>query len=68
MRAGDLDDAFGPDFTAREEKDGVKMNFADGSWILFRKSGTEPIIRIYCESPSAARVQEMLARAMAELA
>ena len=43
------------------------MNFADESWILFRKSGTEPIIRIYCESPDAMRVQEMLDTAVREL-
>lgn len=67
VRAGELDGAFGPGFAKLEEKDGVKMNFTDGSWILFRKSGTEPIIRIYCESPSAARVQEMLDIAVAEL-
>src|SRR5438477_272339 len=67
VRAGDLDDAFGDDFTTREEKDGAKMNFADGSWILFRKSGTEPIIRIYSESPDASRVQKMLATAVREL-
>jgi phosphomannomutase len=67
VRAGRLDRTFSDDFTTREEKDGVKMNFADGSWILFRKSGTEPIMRIYCESPDAARVQEMLATAMKEL-
>jgi phosphomannomutase len=67
VRAGTLDQAFGDDFKKREEKDGVKMNFADGSWILFRKSGTEPIIRIYCESPDAARVPEMLATAVGEL-
>lgn len=67
VRAGDLDRALGPGFTTREEKDGVKMNFDDLSWILFRRSGTEPMIRIYCESPSAERVQEMLATATAEL-
>lgn len=67
VRAGELDGAFGPGFAKLEEKDGVKMNFTDGSWILFRKSGTEPIIRIYCESPSAGRVQEMLDIAVAEL-
>jgi phosphomannomutase len=66
-KAGDLDTAFGPGFANREETDGVKMNFAGGSWILFRKSGTEPIIRIYCESPDAARVVEMLATAVREL-
>jgi phosphomannomutase len=53
--------------TNMEEKDGVKLNFADGSWILFRKSGTEPMIRIYAESPDRARVQEMLATAVAQL-
>lgn len=67
VKNGELDRAFGPDFASLEQTDGVKMNFADGSWILFRKSGTEPIIRIYCESPSAARVGEMLAIAVAEL-
>jgi phosphomannomutase len=65
--AGDLDAAFGPGFANREEKDGVKMNFDDGTWILFRKSGTEPIVRIYCESPDAGRVGEMLAVAVREL-
>jgi phosphomannomutase len=67
VKAGQLDAAFGAGFANREEKDGVKMNFADGSWILFRKSGTEPIIRIYCESPDAARVTEMLDTAVREL-
>jgi phosphomannomutase len=67
VRAGDLDQAFGPGFSDREEKDGVKLNFSDGSWLLFRKSGTEPIIRIYCESPDEERVREMLERALAEL-
>jgi phosphomannomutase len=67
VKAGELDDVFGAGFTTREEKDGVKMNYADGSWILFRKSGTEPIIRIYCESPDAERVQTMLERAVTEL-
>ncbi len=65
--AGELDSAFGPGFTNREEVDGVKLNFDDGSWILFRKSGTEPIIRIYCESPEEARVGEMLKVAVREL-
>jgi phosphomannomutase len=66
-RAGQLDAAFGPGFVSREEKDGVKLNFADGTWILFRKSGTEPMLRIYCESPDEGRVGEMLATATREL-
>jgi phosphomannomutase len=67
VRAGGLDRAFGGEFASREEKDGVKLNFADGSWILFRKSGTEPLIRIYCESLEADRVTAMLDRAVEEL-
>jgi phosphomannomutase len=67
VRAGALDAEFGPGFSRREERDGVKMNFADGSWILFRKSGTEPMIRIYAESPDRGRVQDMLQRATEEL-
>ena len=31
------------------KKDGYKINFTNGSWILIRKSGTEPLIRIYSE-------------------
>lgn len=67
VRAGSLDHSFGVAFSGREEKDGVKLNFADGSWILFRKSGTEPIIRIYCESPSQDAVSRWLALAVNEL-
>jgi phosphomannomutase len=67
VRAGELDALLGGGVTSREEVDGVKLNFADGSWILFRKSGTEPIIRIYCESPDEGRVQAMLDVAGREL-
>ncbi len=67
VRSGELDTAFAPGLMSKEETDGVKMNFADGSWLLFRKSGTEPIIRIYCESPDAAQVQRMLDQAIEEL-
>jgi len=56
-----------PGFTSKEGKDGLKLNFDDGTWILFRKSGTEPMIRIYCESPDAERVQEMLEVAVREI-
>jgi phosphomannomutase len=66
VRSGELNEAFGA-FAKLEEKDGVKMNFQDGGWLLFRKSGTEPIIRIYCESPDPEQVQTMLARAIQEL-
>lgn len=34
--------------TALEDLDGLKLRL-DGGWVLFRASGTEPILRIYCE-------------------
>jgi phosphomannomutase len=67
IRAGELDAGFGAGFQNREEKDGVKLNFDDGSWILFRKSGTEPMIRIYAESPDPERVETMLDAAVKAL-
>jgi phosphopentomutase len=33
--------------------DGIKFVLEDGSWVMFRPSGTEPITRIYCESQEA---------------
>jgi phosphopentomutase len=39
-------------FRVAEERtlDGLKLVMADGSWVMFRPSGTEPITRLYCES------------------
>ncbi len=41
--------------------DGVKYLMADTGWLLIRPSGTEPVLRVYAESPEARMVQEMLA-------
>ena len=40
--------------------DGVKFITQDTSWLMLRGSGTEPILRIYAEASSAARVQQLL--------
>ena len=39
-------------FKVVEERalDGFKLVFDDGSWVMFRPSGTEPKTRLYCES------------------
>ncbi|MDG6899011.1 MAG: hypothetical protein JRN12_02600 [Nitrososphaerota archaeon] len=39
-------------FRITEERtlDGLKLVLGDGSWVMFRPSGTEPITRLYCES------------------
>ena len=38
--------------------DGLKLVLADGSWVCYRLSGTEPVVRVYSE----ARSQEGLAK------
>jgi alpha-D-glucose phosphate-specific phosphoglucomutase len=38
--------------------DGLKLVLADGSWVCYRLSGTEPVVRVYSE----ARSQEDLAK------
>jgi phosphomannomutase len=43
-----------------ETLDGSKVILDKDSWILFRQSGTEPLLRVYCEAPTAAGVQEVL--------
>ncbi|HYL79309.1 MAG TPA: hypothetical protein VEU07_00770 [Candidatus Acidoferrum sp.] len=42
--------------------DGLKMLLEDGSWLLLRPSGTEPVVRLYAE----ASTEEQLASLVAE--
>ncbi len=44
-----------------DTRDGFKYLLADGSWLLIRFSGTEPVIRIYTETDSPERVRRILA-------
>lgn len=40
--------------------DGFQFKLEDGGWMLIRFSGTEPIIRVYCETMHADKVQAIL--------
>jgi phosphomannomutase len=46
--------------TGLDTTDGFKFGLADGGWLLIRFSGTEPIIRVYCETTEEDRVQPIL--------
>jgi phosphomannomutase len=46
--------------------DGVRIDFGK-EWVHLRKSNTEPIIRIYAESSSAAKAAELAGRIMQEI-
>lgn len=41
--------------------DGFKRVYGDDSWLLFRKSGTEPLVRIYSDAPSRERAESLAA-------
>jgi len=40
--------------------DGYKYELEDGGWLLIRFSGTEPVIRVYCETTDEDKVQPLL--------
>ncbi|MEL7562757.1 phosphoglucomutase/phosphomannomutase family protein [Dehalogenimonas sp. 4OHTPN] len=54
---------------SRDTVDGFRFTFPDGAWLLFRASGTEPLLRIYAEANSPERVDRLLkiGRQMAEV-
>jgi phosphomannomutase len=46
--------------TGLDTFDGFKFHLSDGGWLLVRFSGTEPIIRVYCETADESRVKPLL--------
>ncbi len=46
--------------TATRSDDGYKYWMGKDSWVLVRMSGTEPLMRVYCESATPERVQRLL--------
>ncbi|MCW5874273.1 MAG: phosphoglucomutase/phosphomannomutase family protein [Anaerolineales bacterium] len=42
-------------------RDGSKYIMADGSWLLIRPSGTEPVLRVYAEGRTPEMVEALLA-------
>lgn len=66
-RLADPPDRFGDwRVVSGEDLDGVKLNLAAAdedeasAWLLFRASGTEPVLRVYCEAPEPAAVTAIL--------
>jgi phosphomannomutase len=60
LRAGTPAAVGGMKVTAVDALDGVKLLFGEEGWILVRPSGTEPVLRVYCEAPSPALVTAAL--------
>ncbi len=40
-------------------KDGLKLVLEDGSWVCYRLSGTEPVVRVYSEASSEMALQKL---------
>jgi phosphomannomutase len=40
--------------------DGYKFRLANDSWLLIRFSGTEPVLRLYCEAATLEEVHRTL--------
>ncbi len=43
-----------------DRRDGVRFNLEGGSWAVVRMSGTEPLVRIYAETPDAESLEAVL--------
>lgn len=50
-----------------EQIDGYKYYFNEDEWLMIRPSGTEPVLRVYCQAPNATRVRAILDMAKATL-
>lgn len=43
-----------------ETIDGIKLDFSDDDWILFRFSGTEPLVRLYSEAGTKKEMERLM--------
>jgi phosphoglucomutase len=56
-------DLMGRKVTEVVRTDGLKLLFADGSWVCYRLSGTEPVVRVYSEASSREDLAKLSAAA-----
>jgi len=58
--AADVHEFHGRRVVQQNRIDGLKLIFEDGSWVLMRPSGTEPVVRFYAESTSTGDLDQLL--------
>ena len=59
LQGGDLTELAGLPVLGSDEIDGRRL-FFDNAWLASRFSGTEPLLRIYCEAESQEKVTRLL--------
>jgi alpha-D-glucose phosphate-specific phosphoglucomutase len=60
LRKNPLKEVLGRKVVNVDTLDGIKFVCEDSTWLLFRLSGTEPILRVYSEAHTEERASEML--------
>jgi phosphomannomutase len=60
LAAGGIGSIAGFEVVQHNFSDGFKYIFEDGSWLLIRPSGTEPVLRLYSEASDPAKVAILL--------
>jgi phosphoglucomutase len=65
---GDFKNFAGRKVAKTDRKDGLQLIFEDGSWVLMRPSGTEPLVRIYTEAATTAASEKLAEQARAWIA
>jgi phosphomannomutase len=60
LASGSLDTIAGIKVIRIDTTDGFRFFLANGSWLLIRFSGTEPLIRLYAEAKSLEEVRKLL--------
>ncbi len=60
LNAAQPDQLAGLRVVRKDTTDGYKFILEDGGWLLIRMSGTEPLMRVYCETGREALVQPLL--------
>ena len=58
--ASEIQEFHGRRVAEQNRKDGLKLLFDDGSWVLMRPSGTEPVVRFYAESSTIEDLETLL--------
>ncbi len=65
--SGSIKELAGKAVVRVDDTDGFKFFFSDDEWLMIRPSGTEPVLRTYCESSSSEAAISILKGAHAQL-